>query len=80
MERNNKFLFFVKKLETENLNGSFESMMISNNFEQNLGGGTINRICSNASTSCTDSINKKCTNSSSYGCNNSMNRNCSELF
>lgn len=74
MNTNNKFLKFVKKVESENLNNSSESILLSNTFDNNFGSGTTNRTCSNSASSCTDSINGRCTNSSSSDCSNSMNR------
>ncbi len=72
MKTNNKFLKFVKSIESKNLDGNKESILLSNNIDQSMG-GTINRICSNSASSCDGSINRRtCTNTST--CTDSSNR------
>lgn len=74
MNTNNKFLKFVKKIESENINDFSEYILLSSTLDKSFGSGTTNRTCSNSASSCIDSINGRCTNSSSSDCSNSMNR------
>lgn len=81
MKTNNNFIDFIKKIEKTQLEKHAESLILTNSMKDFVGGASVNRVCSNDASSCSDSINRTTCTNSSGNCENSVNRlTCNHLL